>query len=245
MSKRRPPPGQLIIKTIDSYYADYLQLWSIYEPLLSRYYNVNQYIEDIPHTVDGFTSRGSNKQINGITGQSGWKYVCALNEKYIVLPAEAQSYFKLLLKFLELKDERGYKFNIPKIYKSNNKMDGMVFDRVIFSLDQNIYSKRSRYDVFSDMCVAQGQFIDFMFNECNVTILDVESYVDDQTGILNFIDFGEIKTIPPSEVRSYVDKFITNLRSDEFRFKSERRDINPDDITAGFQCILAQLRQEI
>ena len=71
MSKPRPQLGKLIIKPIDAYYKDYLNLWSIYEPLLSVYYNVNQYIDDVPHTVDGFTSQGAKKSVTGITGRSG------------------------------------------------------------------------------------------------------------------------------------------------------------------------------
>lgn len=251
MSKPRPKLG-LIIKPLDTYYKDYLNLWSIYEPLLSIYYNVNQYIEDVPHTVDGFTSHGGKKSVTGITGRSGWKYVCALDDKYKVWPAEAESYFKILLKFLQLKDERGYRFNIPKIYKSNNDLDGMVFDRVIFSSsEQNATSKSEKYDTLKNMCVAQGQFIDFMFNECNITILDVESYVDDQTGILNFIDFGEVKVIALSEIKTHVDKFIKLLLQEELAIKQrltkhklDVEDVHAnDDITAGFQCILAQIRQ--
>ena len=71
---------------------------------------------------------------------------------------------------MEFKDERGYRFNIPKIYKSNNDGDGIVFDRVIFSSsEQNATAKFRKYDTLENMCVAQGQFIDFMFNECNIT----------------------------------------------------------------------------
>lgn len=183
-------------------------MWQQYEPILSQYYNVNQYLEDFPIKYDPNPICGATKCAHTQIGNSGHQYV-SMSTKigYEIDITEATIHFDILAKFLQLKDTKGYIFNIPKIYKTTKMEQYMVIDKVIFSTTQNDNAKYQKFETLLDVCVAQGQYIDFIYFECGYDSHDVESYIDDNTHLLTFIDFGGFQKISPQQAVEISEKF--------------------------------------
>ena len=85
-------------------------------------------------------------------------------------------------------------------------------DKVIFSTTQNDNAKYQKFDTLLDVCVAQGQYIDFIYFECGYDSHDVESYIDDNTHLLTFIDFGGFEKISPQQAVELSEKFKRELK---------------------------------
>lgn len=241
---------------VDNSRLHYKELWDKYNPELLKYYNTEQYVID-SRTLNKEkigNSHGAKKTMEMFHFPNGANYaeIKARNNSFII--KELAQYFPILLKFLQLREEKGYIFNIPKIYKNIEStgpnvgalayiMDGVVFDSNI----KNPLAKNIKYKSLLNECIAQGQFFDFILYEAKYIPYDCESYVDDNTEVLNFIDFGDYDKIIDERNEKDVDMFKSDL-SDSIRLaiSQEFSDISKPEtlkmISEGATCILSQIR---